>query len=632
LSTGLNIRNEIRQAFMEGNAAKALQIAQAAARNDVSSESWRLIQRTVRSAEGALDALFEQHVTLRIAIAASFTVQNLSPYLDVVCLLSGINAKIHVVPYNQFQVEFRNPNSELHQFNPQVTLFLCELPELIGDLDAFQNREAFEESVNDAVGAVADVARVYRIYGKGHFLVHNFIPPSAAPGSVLVNSGLGVMDFHRRVNAALPGTLSEIGETFVVDLDHLAARLGMDAAINHRMKYLARMPLSEGLAQELARRLAVHFRAFCGKTRKCLVMDLDNVMWGGIVGEDGVNGVAIGDDPPGNVYRDIQLAALRLYERGVILAIASKNNSADALAVFDERKEMVLRRENFAAIEIDWGDKASAMRRIAKSLDIGLDSLVFLDDSPTERLLVQTETPEVEVLPFPQDISTLPNQLLRCGWFDSFHITEEDRRRGEMYAERRQRRDAQAEAGDLTSFLESLNLVVEIARAERADIPRVAQLTQRTNQFNLTTRRYTEAEIGMMIEDPTWLVLTLSVRDRFGDEGVVGVSLTRVKGVQADIDTFLMSCRVLGRGIEQAFLAEASRFALQAGATKITSEYIPTKKNEQVKGFYASHGFVETSQVSGVVKYELTPGSSGPVVPQWIQLRSGAEAPAGANV
>lgn len=631
MSAQLTIRNEIRQAFKEGNAAKALQLALDAARKDSSSESWRLIQRTLRGAEGAVDRLFEQRVTLRIAIAASFTAQNLAPYLDVVCLLSGINAKIHVLPYNQFQVEFRNPNSELHQFNPQVTLFLCELPELIGELDTFPNREAFEQGVNGAVEAVANVARVYRSYGKGHLLVHNFIPPSAAPGGVLGNNGLGVVDFHRRVNAALPAALSEVGETFVVDLEHLAARLGTDTAINQRMKYLARMPLSENLAQELARLLAVHFRAFCGKTRKCLVLDLDNVMWGGIVGEDGVNGVAIGDDPPGNVYRDIQLAARRLYERGVILAIASKNNPADALAVFDERKEMILRRENFAAIEIGWGDKASAIRRIAKNLDIGLDALVFLDDSPQERLLVQTEVPEVEVLPFPEDISTLPNQLLRCGWFDGFHITEEDRRRGEMYAERRQRNEAKADASDLTAFLESLSLVVEIARAGQADIPRVAQLTQRTNQFNVTTRRYTEAEIGAMIEDPAWFVLTLSVRDRFGDEGVVGVSLTQVTGGQARIDTFLMSCRVLGRGIEQAFLAETLRFAFQAGAANIVSEYVPTKKNDQIKNFYASHGFVETSRETGAVKYELAPGNSGPTAPHWIQLRSGAEAPAGAN-
>ncbi len=624
MTSPIEVRREITQALARGDARQVVRIVQDTAKRDRTPGCWRAIHRALRGKEGAIDGLFVELASLQIAIAASFTADNLAPYLDVVCLLAGINANIHVLPYNQFQMEFRNPTSKMHQFNPQVTVFLAELADLIGYVGPFEDKKAFDVAVKQAVRAVVDVATAFQSHAKGHLLVHNFVMPLSASDNPLGHPGLGSVSFYRTVNAALPGSVGEMPGVFVVDLDHLASRLGSETAVNRRMRYLARMPLSEALAQELAQVHAVHFRALCGKIRKCLVLDLDDVLWGGVVGEDGVTDVAIGDEPPGNVYRDIQRAVRRLYERGVILAIASKNNPGDALAVFADRKEMILRRDDFAAIEIGWGDKASALRRIAKHLDIGLDALVFLDDSPQERLLVQTELPEVEVIPFPQDICALPDVLLSCGLFDAFHITDEDRRRGQMYAERKQRYDARADATDVTSFLESLAVVAEVLPAGHGDIPRIAQLTQRTNQFNLTTRRYSESAIASMLGNPAWLVLTLTVRDRFGDEGVVGVSLTCVEGDRAHVDSFLMSCRVLGRGLEQAFLAATLMYVSLAGATRVSSEYVPSPKNAQAKAFYASHGFREIGREAGAITYELLTTSSRPKVPHWIQLRSAA--------
>ncbi len=625
MSDAIAIRNGIRDALLKGEAERALRLAQNAAKNNPTTESWRTIQRTLRGGGEKVDALFDDRTTLRIAIASSFTAQNLAPYLDVVCLLSGINAKTYVVPYNQFQMEFRDPSSELHQFKPQVTLFLAELPELTGGIGPFASEAEFDAAVEQTVRAVTNVAEAFRANEAGHFLIHNFILPSAAPERQFDNPALGTMNFYRSVNAGLARAVARMKDVYLIDLDQLASRLGTDNAINRRMKYLARMPLSETFAQELARVLAVHFRALCGKTRKCLVMDLDNVMWGGIVGEDGVSGVAIGDEAPGNVYRDIQLAARRLYERGVILAIASKNNPEDALAVFAERKEMVLRREDFAAIEIGWGDKASALRRIAAQLNIGTDSLVFLDDSPQERLLVQTELPEVEVLPFPEDVSALPDELLRCGLFDSLTLTDEDRGRGRMYAQRQQRQSAETQATDLDAFLRSLELSVSVVPAEASDVPRVTQLTQRTNQFNLTTRRYTETDIAAMLNDPAWQVLTLSVRDRFGDEGLAGVCLTRIQDGEAAIDSFLMSCRVLGRGVEKAFIATAVHYAARAGATRVTAQFLPTKKNAQVRDFYSKHGFIESGREKEAVRYSMASIDAAPEIPAWIQMQTAFE-------
>lgn len=619
------LRTQIHSLLAAGDADGALRTALAAAQENTAPECWRAVHSILHRAADALAQVQRPEAEVRIALAGSMTLDNLVPHLSVACRLAGLDPKIHVCPFGQFQLDLRNPASSLFGFDPHVTILVAELAAVSPALPPFESTPSAEEACTQALEEMRQLMAAHRRSATGHLLVHTFITPASSSLGIFESTlAIGVADFHRQLNAGLSRLARETEGVYLVDLDHLVAGLGREAAINRRMQYLARMPVSERLAQQLAHRYVAHVRAMRGQQRKCLVVDLDNTLWGGILGEDGLTGLKLGDDPPGNVYRDIQLAIRHLYDRGVILAIASKNNPDDVAAVFTQRREMILGREHFAAMEIGWHDKATSLRRIAQSLDIGLDSLVFLDDSPQERHLVGTQLPEVLVLPFPGDVSLLPDQLLTSGCFDTLTLTRDDRHRGQMYAQRLQRQEAQSATANLDEFLHSLGIRLGVRRAERADVARVAQLTQRTNQFNLTTTRYTEEQIASFVQDPAWEVLLASVSDRFGEEGTIGVAIVHSTEAAHRIDTFLMSCRVLGRGIEQALLGNVVQICRQRGPNAIHGWYLPTRKNAQVKDFYAKFGFRAGTHDGEAIEWVLDTHSTGPSFPAWIHIEEPA--------
>ena len=378
----------------------------------------------------------------------------------------------------------------------------------------------------------------------------------------------------------------------VIDFGAFLKQYAASEWIDWKFYHLSQMVLNPRLSGDFRKWYAEQERACTLKRKKCLVLDLDNTLWGGVLGEDGISGIQVDGDYPGKAYHLWQEGLKELGREGVILTICSKNNLTDVEELFKVR-EMPLRLEDFACMRIDWNDKAANIRAIAQDLNIGLDSMVFVDDNPTERELIRQQLPMVAVPEWPAQPYDLPSfyaQLVKdC--FSVYMLTEEDMKKTEQYRQNANRALAQAKYTNMEDFLRSLDMELTIAEATDVTIPRIAQMTQKTNQFNLTTKRYTEGDIRAMLANEA-KIWTLAVRDKFGDNGITGLIIVTRQG---EVDTLLLSCRVLGKGIEEAFVkAVLKRWCMPV----VRAKYIPTEKNGQVAEFWDRIGFRE-SKVSG---------------------------------
>lgn len=348
------------------------------------------------------------------------------------------------------------------------------------------------------------------------------------------------------------------------------------------------------VAKASARRL----HAWFSTPSKCLVLDMDNTLWGGVLGEAGIDGIALGPDYPGNVFVDFQKRILALRDTGILLAAASKNNAADVEDVLTNHPSCLLKREHFSAFEVHWEDKATSLRRIATSLNIGLDSLVFFDDNPAERAWVKEQLPEVTVLDVSTNILSYSSTLADCGCFDLTSLTTEDLSRSQLYAEDLQRRELQTHTGSLEDFLRGLDMTLTFGQADEQTLPRIVQLLGKTNQFNLTTRRHNAADLKAMLH-AGGIILWAKLRDRFGDNGLIAVGIVLPEDAATwRLDSFLMSCRVIGRGVETALLAALVQSAKNRGAQSLIGEFIATQKNQVIADFLPNNGFTMESGVN----------------------------------
>lgn len=343
------------------------------------------------------------------------------------------------------------------------------------------------------------------------------------------------------------------------------------------------------------------------KRKKCLVLDLDNTLWSGILGEDGIDGIKMSGDYPGKAFQFFQEALVELSNNGVILAVCSKNNEKDVLALWEKNPFVILKEKYISAYRINWNNKADNIKELSNELNIGLDSLVFVDDNPAERELVRLVLPEVEVPDFPNDPYELPVffQRLVDNYFKIYSITEEDRKKTQQYKANLMRSKESHNYTNIEEYIRSMNIVVEVLKADKYNIPRIAQLTQKTNQFNLTTYRYTDSDILQFIRNKGE-VLCLNVSDKFGDHGITGVIMIERKDRSAFIDTFLLSCRVLGKGIEKEFINFVLNYLANNGFDTVYSRYIRTQKNEQVSDFYDKIGFeMISNDMENIKEYKI---------------------------
>ncbi|HOO56658.1 MAG TPA: HAD-IIIC family phosphatase [bacterium] len=422
--------------------------------------------------------------------------------------------------------------------------------------------------------------------------LHNFEIPVFTAGGVYDSLDAGSrLNSVRKLNFRLMEKIEKTEGVYIVDADRVQSHIGYDDYFDSRYWHIGRSPYTNRAAEKLSHEYLKILRALYGKTKKCLVLDCDNTLWGGVIGEDGMGGIAVGHTYPGSAFRDFQYAVKELYDRGIMLALCSKNNPADVMQVLEEHPDMVLRKEHFVAFSINWDNKTDGLKEIARELNIGPDSMVFLDDSDFEVSMVKNVLPQVVALKMPDDPSLYRDMLLSCGYFDSLVITEEDRNRSGMYFAETKRKSAAGVADSIMDYFESLEMEIEIRFADEYSIPRISQLTQRTNQFNLTTRRYSETDIRNLSRSENADVLSLRLKDKFGDSGIVGAAILRYEGDLCEIDTFLLSCRVIGRGAEDVLLSELFYIEDAGRCLKMKGVYAPTEKNGQTLEFYPSRGF-----------------------------------------
>ena len=417
---------------------------------------------------------------------------------------------------------------------------------------------------------------------------------------------LAIDDFNREA-ASLALTAKNVK---LVDLAQFTRGYKQEELTNWKFYFISQAVLNPKLAKDFKAWWTRKQEELALTRKKCLVLDLDNTLWGGILGEDGMTGIKIGGDYPGKVFTYWQQALLELKKTGVMLAVCSKNNEADVLEAWEQNPFMVLHKEDFVAWRINWQDKASNIRELAAELNIGLDSMVFVDDNPTERALIKQMLPMVEVPEFPEKPYLIMDfyRHLVNDYFSIYSVTSEDLKKTEQYKTNALRAAEQARFTDFDDYLRSLEIKLDIMPLDPFNLPRVAQMTQKTNQFNLTTHRYTENDIQQMAKDGC-MVYCVSVGDRFGDNGITGEIILRPTGeASMEIDTLLLSCRILGKGIEFAFLDTMLNLAADRGAKMLRATYLKTAKNGQVADFYERAGFtlVENTDDKKVYSTNLT--------------------------
>jgi FkbH-like protein len=499
----------------------------------------------------------------RIAVCCSFNLDLAKRPLQEALARGGMEAELHFTGYGLWQTEPLDPGSGLNRFSPEVAILFVDAADLFAPLETAEfgppaekasaiGRAAWQRVETTVNGLLANLPQ------EAGLLIHNLSRPALKPlGTLEDNAGYSLGTAVDTFNARLRSLAESNPRVRVIDYAGFVAEHGHAALRDDRLWHIGRMRLGRAGLARLVDLYQRYLAALLMPRRKVLVLDLDNTLWGGVLGEDGVDGIAIGQEGIGLAYREFQLAIRALTRRGVVLAIASKNNTDDAWDVIDRHPEMVLRRRDFACAEIHWSPKSESLPRIAQQLNLGLDSFVFWDDEPREREIVRSQHPAVLVPEVPADPSDYARALLELSCFDVLSLTDEDRQRGEMYrqeADRQQWLEA-ATPSDLSEFYCSLNMKVTIARPDDFGVARFAQLTQRTNQFNFTTRRYTEGDLRATVADPSCGLYTVSLEDRFGKLGVVGAAIVERGNDAWHLDAFLMSCRALGRGVEDAFLA-----------------------------------------------------------------------------
>ncbi|MAE66237.1 MAG: hypothetical protein CMJ18_18355 [Phycisphaeraceae bacterium] len=562
---------------------------------------------------------------MRVALARSFTVEAAAPLLRAGALSAGIDAQVQVGEFNAYVQEILDPGSALYGYDPNLVILAVQTRDVAPGLwSQFADQEAgqVEDWIDRTVSSFQSWIDAFRSHSSAHLVVHGLeMPPWPVRGVLDGQDDAGQGGAIRRINQRLREIAAERAGVFVLDYDGLIARCGRDHWYDERKWLTMRMPVAAAQLAHLADEWLRYVVPLAGRACKALVCDLDNTLWKGVVGEDGADGIEMGIEYPGAAFRAVQRAVLDLYRRGVILAVASKNNHEDAMEVLADHPDMLLRPEHFAALRIDWRDKSLNLREIAAELNIGVDALAFLDDNPVERQLVREQLPEVTVIDLPDDPMAFASAVSRHPALQVLAQSEDDRRRGQMYAQQRARDASRAQSASLDDFYRSLEMVLEIGAADGRTRARVAQLTQKTNQFNLTTRRYSEQEIAGLESDPACHVCWQRLVDRFGDNGVIGVVIARHDGDRWDLDTFLMSCRVIGRTVETAMLATIVERARAAGAKRLGGWYRPTKKNAPARDVYERHGFAPTREEDGAVYWELDLESAGIDPPPWIERR-----------
>lgn len=541
----------------------------------------------------------------KLGLVGNGTLDLIAPTLVASAARHGVLLEIVTAEYGQVIQEALNPQGRINAAAPEAVLLALDhrgvplSPDLSSAEASFKDATAFintlKENFKANCGALCIVQTI------------------AAPPENLFGS------FDRRTAAAFKAAIENYNHVLVgvggsedvlLDVAGLAETVGLANWHSPGEWNLAKLPFSSEYLPLYADHVGRLIGAIRGKGRKALVLDLDNTCWGGVIGDDGMDGIRLAEgDAVGEAFRDVQRTALSLRARGVVLAVSSKNTDEIARQVFKDHPEMILRENHIAVFQANWNDKATNIKAIAEELNLGLDSFVFLDDNPAERALVREFLPQVAVPELPDDPALYARTLMAAGYFEAIAFSEEDRKRASYYEDNAKRAALQIGVGSLDDYLASLDMEISFAPFDAKGRERIAQLINKSNQFNLTTRRYTEGEVAGFETDSTLLTLQIRLADRFGDNGMICVVICRPAVDNAwEIDTWLMSCRVLGRRVEQMVLREILMQARARGASRLVGRYIPTARNGMVKDHYERLGFSQAGAEGAETLWSLDAG------------------------
>ena len=532
---------------------------------------------------------------IRIAVLGGFTLNGLEEIIRVKCDEKKIHCTTYVSGYNQYSQEIFDEKSQLYKFSPDITFLIIDSRNALGELFLNPYSVSVEERkqrVQDKSDEIINLVQTFGSKSKSKLILSNFNIPSYSPiGINETREEYGLHDMIRSLNQNIKIGLRLEPEIYIHDLNSFVTKFGENNVFDYKQYFYGDVRISLDYLPYLAEELMGYVKAVLGLNKKCIVLDLDNTLWGGIVGEDGFEGIKLGDDPIGRAYVELQHNLLALNQRGIILAINSNNNFDDAIEIIKEHPNMILKEDNFVCVRINWNDKVVNMKEISDELNIGLDSMVFFDDDPVNIEYVKSNLPDIQAVQV-SDPSNSSKILKSMNDFQVLKITDEDSTRNKMYLEQRKRTELKTQVGNLQDFLKQLNISVKIKNADKYTIPRISQLTLKTNQFNLTTRRYQEEDIRKFSQDKDKIVECAQIQDKFGDNGITCVYIINKDNKQQwTIDTFLLSCRVIGRGVEDGILYQIIEKARKEGVSKVRGEYIKTKKNKPAENFFPAFGF-----------------------------------------
>ena len=539
-----------------------------------------------------LDKIKKDQKQLKVAVTANFTLKGLTDCLVGEAYGKGVRLETYEGSYGQWQQEI--VGEDLKEFEPKLFFLILDLFGIDKDYfySYFYKEEKTAAFFEEKKLEIETFIKKAKDNTRAKIILFNFpklyykSAGSIADSKSLASFSRGVSEF----NLWLEKFYLRDDRVFVFDFDGWLGQIGKKRNWYGNYFWLADMRLSPEAIPLLAKEMLTYITTAGIGSKKCLVLDLDNTLWGGVLGEEGVGGIKLGPTGEGQIYYNLQKFILSLKNRGIILAINSKNNREDLDEVFKKHPFMVLKEDDFVVIKANWQDKVSNIKEIAQELNIGLDSLVFFDDDPINRELVKKELPEVEVIEAPSNVADYLDTLLSYGGFDSFYITEEDRNKSQMYRADKNR-DVFRQEVDLESYLRGLELVMEVRKVDDILMDRAVQLTQKTNQFNLTTKRYQKEDMRALLQGGKAKAWLARIADRFGDYGFTALAITINKGDFWEIDTMLLSCRVLGRRIEEQFLGFILSKLKEVGPERVIGRYVKTSKNKQGEDFYGKFGF-----------------------------------------
>ena len=532
---------------------------------------------------------------MKIAILSSFTLNGLSEILHVKCSELGIGYRSFVAGYNQYAQELINSKSEYYKFSPDVTFLIIDIRNLLGENFFFPYNISDNERkslVSEKINHLENMIMNFEKNLNSKLIIANFNIPSYSPNGVLETKfDFGFHEMIEELNKSLRDISKNHNSVYVYNFNQFISKYGEKNIFDYRQFHVGDIQIALNFLPQFGYDLMSYIKPITGTNRKCIVLDLDNTLWGGIIGEDGFDGIELGHSPNGKAFVDFQKELLSLWNQGIILAINSKNNFDDAMNVIKEHPNMILREKNFASIKINWNDKAENLKQIANEINIGLNSIVFFDDDKLNQERIKHEFPEVLTVELSSDPSYFSAILKDLNDFNVLQRTEDDVKRGEMYAQQRERKEFQKSISNLDDFLEQLDIQVKMKKTSEFLIPRISQLTLKTNQFNLTTKRYQEEEIRNFANNDKFIVGCAQVLDKFGDNGITGVYIINKEDKVWNIDTFLLSCRIMGRGVENGILSQILIDAKNNGIEEIRANFIPTKKNKPAENFLSDFGF-----------------------------------------